>query len=110
MADSDISADLEKRIAELQAELKNISRTLTDGGYDIYDDAKVEARKAASVARRKASEFADEAQAEVTAVARTARENPAITSVLLTGVALAGFAIGLVVGASNQSHNHHRYW
>lgn len=108
MADTDNASEitdaLEKKITELQAELKHITNSLADNGIDLLEDAKDGAGKAVKAVKRQAADAADHAKSEVAAVVETAKENPTITATVITAVALAGFALGLVFASSTDNH------
>lgn len=103
MAETDIAKDLEARIAELQNQMESITKTLADQGLDVLGDVQHGAKKAVKTIKRKAEDVADEAQDEFHAVTQVAKENPAVTATIIAGVALAGLAVGIVLGGNGGS-------
>jgi hypothetical protein len=101
----ELADDLGERVSALQAEIRRLAEVLTDNGLELADRAE----EAGEAIRGRAVRLADDARSEVAAVARTARDNPAVTGSILALVALGGFAVGFVVGANSEPPRRHRW-
>lgn len=91
-----VLADLEKQIGDLQKQMTKITKSISarasnaiDDAEDAYDDGSGRVRQ---VARQVRDQVREQANYAVGAV----RENPGTTATVLSAVALAGIAAGLI--------------
>lgn len=103
-----IEQAFEKQIGELRAQIDQITKSLSDNGFDLEslkDDAEDVLHGAAKTAQRAVRH----AQEEATAMVNVAREAPTATGTVLTLAGAIGFGLGYLFCLS-QVDQRKRFW
>lgn len=112
MADSRLDDTIEKafeqQIKDLRAQITQISKSLSDNGFDI-DSVKGDAQDRLHGAAKTAQRAVRHAQDEASAVVDVAKKAPAATGTVLSLTGAIGFGLGYLFCLS-QLDQRKRFW